>query len=52
MPAQVRRSGIALRLDRDDFFELLGERPELLRQMFEGMFRMEHRVVRTAATSA
>ena len=24
----------------DDLFDLLGERPELLRQLFEGMFRM------------
>jgi CRP-like cAMP-binding protein len=38
--ADVLRSGIALRLDRDDLFDLLGERPELLRQLFEGMFRM------------
>jgi CRP-like cAMP-binding protein len=38
--ADVLRSGIALRIDREDLFDLLGERPELLRQMFEGMFRM------------
>jgi len=38
--ADVRRSGIALKLDRDELFDLLGERPELLRQLFEGMFRM------------
>jgi hypothetical protein len=36
----VLRSGVALRIDHDDLFELLGERPELLRQMFAGMFRM------------
>jgi CRP-like cAMP-binding protein len=41
--AQVVRSGVALRTDRDDLFDLLGERPELLRQMFEGMFRLEQR---------
>ncbi len=38
--ADVLRGGIALRIDREDLFDLLGERPELLRQMFEGMFRM------------
>ena len=34
------RSGVALRIDRDELFDLLGERPELLRQLFEGMFRI------------
>jgi CRP-like cAMP-binding protein len=38
LPAQVVKGGIALRLDREDLFELLGERPELLRQIFSGMF--------------
>jgi AAA family ATP:ADP antiporter len=38
--ADVLRGGVALRVDRDDFFDLLGERPELLRQTFAGMFRM------------
>ena len=38
--ADVLRSGAALRIDRDELFELLGERPELLRQLFEGMFRI------------
>ena len=38
--ADVTRSGVALRLDRDDLFDLLGERPELLRQLFEGMFKI------------
>jgi HEAT repeat protein/CRP-like cAMP-binding protein len=38
--ADVVRSGVALRIDRDELFELLGERPELLRQLFEGMFRI------------
>jgi CRP-like cAMP-binding protein len=37
--ADVLRGGIALKLDRDELFDLLGERPELLRQLFEGMFR-------------
>jgi CRP-like cAMP-binding protein len=37
--ADVLRGGAALRIDRDELFDLLGERPELLRQLFEGMFR-------------
>jgi CRP-like cAMP-binding protein/HEAT repeat protein len=39
--ATVTRSGIALRLDREDLFSLIGERPELLRQIFAGLFRNE-----------
>lgn len=38
--ADVSRSGVALRLDRDALFDLLGERPELMRQLFEGMFKI------------
>jgi len=38
--AEVLRSGAALRIDRDELFDLLGERPELLSQLFEGMFKM------------
>ena len=38
--ADVRRGGVALRIDRDELFDLLGERAELLRQLFEGMFRV------------
>jgi CRP-like cAMP-binding protein len=38
--AVVTRTGIALKIDHDDLFDLLGERPELLRQMFARMFRM------------
>jgi CRP-like cAMP-binding protein len=38
--ANVVRSGVALRIDRDELFDLLGERPELLRQLFEGMFKI------------
>jgi ATP:ADP antiporter, AAA family len=36
--ADVLRGGTALRIDRDDLFDLLGQRPELMRQLFEGMF--------------
>ena len=38
--ADVLRSGVVLRLERDDLFDLLGERPELLRQLFAGMFKV------------
>ncbi|MCA1561180.1 MAG: hypothetical protein LC804_13265, partial [Acidobacteria bacterium] len=41
LAAQVVQSGTALRIDRGDLFDLLGERPELLRQMFAGMFRLQ-----------
>jgi CRP-like cAMP-binding protein len=37
--AKVVQSGIALRIDREDLFDVLGERPDLLRQMFAGLFR-------------
>jgi ATP:ADP antiporter, AAA family len=38
LAAQVTKAGTALRVDREDLFGLLGERPELLRQIFSGMF--------------
>jgi AAA family ATP:ADP antiporter len=38
--AAITRAGMALKIDHDDLFDLLGERPELLRQMFARMFRM------------
>jgi AAA family ATP:ADP antiporter len=41
--ARVVGAGIALRIDREDLFDLLGERPELLRQIFSRMFRAEAR---------
>jgi CRP-like cAMP-binding protein len=41
LSATVAGSGVAVRLDREDLFALLGERPELLRQIFSGMFRTE-----------
>ncbi|MEO8075745.1 MAG: Npt1/Npt2 family nucleotide transporter [Acidobacteriota bacterium] len=37
--AEVLRNGITLRIDRDDLVDLLAVRPELLRQLFDGMFR-------------
>jgi ATP:ADP antiporter, AAA family len=41
LQAEVIEEGTALRLDRDDLYSLLGERPELLRQIFSGMFRVD-----------
>ncbi len=38
--AAVRKSGMALKIDHDELFDMLGERPELLRQMFAGMFKI------------
>lgn len=39
--ATVTRTGVALCLDREDLFALIAERPELLRQLFAGLFRNE-----------
>jgi ATP:ADP antiporter, AAA family len=39
--AMALTNGLALRLDRDDLFDLLGERPGLLRQMFESLFSLD-----------
>jgi CRP-like cAMP-binding protein len=39
LSATVVKPGIALRITREDLFEVLGERPELLRQIFAAMFR-------------
>jgi CRP-like cAMP-binding protein len=39
--AKVTKGGLALKIDRDDLFDVLGERAELLRQMFAGMFKRE-----------
>jgi AAA family ATP:ADP antiporter len=39
--AAVTRSGVALRIDHEELFDLLGERPEMLKQIFAGMFRAE-----------
>ena len=38
--AAVIESGVALRIAREDLFDLLDGAPDLLRQLFEGMFRM------------
>jgi CRP-like cAMP-binding protein len=49
--ANVLHGGIALKLDRDELFDLLGERPELLRQLFEGMFRARTESAESLITS-
>jgi CRP-like cAMP-binding protein len=38
---KVTTAGVALKIDREDLFDVLGERPDLLRQMFAGMFKRE-----------
>ncbi len=47
--AKVIRGGVALRIDREDLFDLLAERPDLLRQMFAGMFKRERPLAAAAA---
>ena len=47
--AKVIRGGVALKMDRDDLFDLLAERPDLLRQMFAGMFKRERPLAAAAA---
>ena len=39
--ASVAQRGVALKIGREELFDLLGERSELLRQMFAGMFKHE-----------
>ncbi len=41
LSADVLRSGVALKIDRDALFDTLGTHPELLRQIFAGMFKLE-----------
>jgi AAA family ATP:ADP antiporter len=38
--ATVTKSGTALHIDREDLFDLLEERPDLLRQLFESIFKI------------
>jgi CRP-like cAMP-binding protein len=45
--AKIAKDGVAIKIDREDLFEVLGERPELLRQMFAGMFRRERPLTAT-----
>jgi CRP-like cAMP-binding protein len=46
LAASVTRAGAALRIAADDLFELLGERPDLLRQLFAGLARSAQTVAR------
>jgi AAA family ATP:ADP antiporter len=39
LTATAAADGVALRIPREELFEVLGERPELLRQIFAAMFR-------------
>jgi CRP-like cAMP-binding protein len=41
LAAKVMAPGIALRVDREDLFSLIGERQELLRQIFSALFRVD-----------
>ena len=50
--ATVVKGGVALKIDREDLFDVLGERPELLRQMFASLFRRERPVAATPAAAA
>ena len=45
--AKVIQAGIALKIDREDLFDVLGERPDLLRQMFAGLFKRERPLAAT-----
>jgi CRP-like cAMP-binding protein len=47
--ATVTKSGIALCIDRDDLFEMLGDRPEMLRQLFAGVMELSAAYRPTAA---
>jgi len=44
----VTRRGSALRIERSDLFDLAGQRPALLQQMFEALFRSDEAVGSTA----
>ena len=48
--ARVLRDGMALRIDREELFDLMAQRPEFLRQLFSAVSRAW--AVRTAAASA
>jgi CRP-like cAMP-binding protein len=47
--ATVVKGGVALKIDREDLFDVLGERPELLRQMFASLFRRERQLAGAVA---
>ena len=43
----MARQGVALRIDREELFDLLAHRPDLLQQLFSALFG-----TRTAAVAA
>jgi AAA family ATP:ADP antiporter len=45
--ARVVPGGVALKIDREDLFDVLGERPDLLRQMFAGIFKRDRPLTAT-----
>jgi len=45
--ARVVTDGVALKIDREDLFDVLGERPDLLRQMFAGIFKRDRPLTAT-----
>ena len=45
--AKVVYGGVALKIDREDLFDLLAERADLLRQMFASMFKRERPLTAT-----
>jgi CRP-like cAMP-binding protein len=47
LSATVVTGGIALKIDRIDLFDVLAERPDLLRQMFAGMFQRDRPLTAT-----
>jgi CRP-like cAMP-binding protein len=47
--ATVVRAGFSLCISREDLFELMAERPELLRQMFAGISRLSEPAARSQA---
>lgn len=48
--ARVQQDGIALRIDRDDLFDLFVQRPALLRQVFGALFKNQSQPAIAAAT--
>ena len=50
--AYVTRGGMALRIDRDELFEMLGDRPEMLRQLFAGVMALAAQTTPSSAEPA
>jgi ATP:ADP antiporter, AAA family len=45
--AKIVAAGVALKMNREDLFDVLGERPDLLRQMFAGLFKRDRPLTAT-----